>query len=313
MKRLALSMALLLLLSSLCSCSLVRGRLDDPIENAGEIITAAPRTDTDTEGSGTESETEAPAVVRDFGPLGSADTLPGKTVILTVFASDTDSHWIDSSSDNEMKELTLDILRTSCDWISEQAARYGVTSEFIYDWKEEPDLKLNVNYRRQMMSDDSSLYVEISNSIKKNISSKSLMSYFEADSIIYLFFYNTDFENKTGPSGLTHVYSPDVDVEFGTIPVRTDGQTLSPSVLAHELLHFFGAYDISETGNNPFPAEYIAHLDEIGSDDIMRTVRSENEITATFSDLDAYYTGLIDECADVAEWGLPQAERFISK
>ena len=209
-----------------------------------------------------------------------------------------------------MKDMMLAHLNTACRWISDRAADYGVTSEFICDWNENADIKYNVIYESEMLVSDASRYRIVANDILKNLNVNMILSEYEAEDIVYLFFYNTDFDNEVHANSLTHVDSPDFDIEYATIPVRANGEVTSPATIAHEILHFFGAYDLYEVEDNKIPDEYIAYLAENGSDDIMRFVNSEDEIYASFSLLDAYYTGLADECPDVSEWGLPEAERF---
>ena len=50
--------------------------------------------------------------------------------------------------------------------------------------------------------------------------------------------------------------------------------------------------------------DYIDYVDEFRNNDIMYSVNSTKEITNIFSDIDAYYVGLIDECDDVTKWNL---------
>jgi len=40
----------------------------------------------------------------------------------------------------------------------------------------------------------------------------------------------------------------------------------------------------------------------------MYTVTDTKEITNDFTDLDAYYVGILDQCGEVGEWGLARSE-----
>lgn len=317
MKRLSLILSFIILLASLCSCSSINSlkqKISPPVENAGEIVTAPHQTDT-SEPEGTESAVETQDANEPYdGSLGSAGTLDRRTVVMTIFANDAYSVWQEGVADNEMKSLMLDSLGVACGWICDQAAKYGKTSEFIYDWNEHPDLKHGVIYKDySMITNEPVTYERVSRTISRNLNANMILKDYEAENIIYLLFYNTDFDNETRPFSFSHVNSENYNVEFITIPVRSDGEVTSPTTIAHEMLHLFGAYDLFDVDNNPIPIEYIDHLTEIGSDDIMKEVEDGEEITKSFSDLDAYYTGLTGECADIADWNLPVAERFISK
>ena len=72
-------------------------------------------------------------------------------------------------------------------------------------------------------------------------------------------------------------------------------------------MHTFGAYDLYYV-NNGISSEYVNHLESIDSNDIMYTVTSEKTITNEFSELDAYYVGLIDSSNEQKTWNLPLSE-----
>ena len=317
MKRLSLILSLIITLSLLCSCSNIKKKLSPPVENAGEVVTAAPRTDTeepestDTESVGSE-ESDTEEEVEDEKPLGSAGTLDGRTVVLSVFASDAANTWGDGAESAQLKLQTLEYLTAACEWISAKAFEYDVKSELIYDWQLHRDLTRNVNFSSfNMLADDMALYEEISKSTSGNVDSAALLEKYDAEDIIYIFFINTPLTNETNPIGMTHIFSPDIGLEYLVFPLRVNGDFTSSAVLAREILHFFGAYDLSEAEGSPIPAQYTAHLAETGSDDIMFFAGNGKEITASFSPVDAYYVGLIDSCPELEEWSLPQAERFI--
>ena len=75
------------------------------------------------------------------GAQGSAGSLSGRTLIVSIFTDDAGTSWDwDLSEDNEMIYDTLDNLRISTDYLSEQAANFGASAEFIYDWEMNPDI-----------------------------------------------------------------------------------------------------------------------------------------------------------------------------
>ena len=61
--------------------------------------------------------------------------------------------------------------------------------------------------------------------------------------------------------------------------------------------------------------EYLDYLNKTNSNDLMFTntnlrtgVYDYERVTNEFTDLDAYYVGLIDQCDTVNEWGLVESE-----
>ena len=75
------------------------------------------------------------------------------------------------------------------------------------------------------------------------------------------------------------------------------------------MLHCFGAHDLYYAGE-AIPQEYVDHLKATDSKDILYMVYDSDEIDLSFTELDAYYVGLTDSCADVEKWGLTPAARF---
>ena len=69
-----------------------------------------------------------------YGTHGTAKHMAGRTVVVSVFASDFKTSWdFGSEKDIERYNIVYQDLRMACEWLSEQAAAYGVKSEFIWD------------------------------------------------------------------------------------------------------------------------------------------------------------------------------------
>lgn len=308
MKRIALFLSFIVILSALCSCADINARLNPRIENVGEVITM-PRDQTtapDTDGD-TTADTAAPGPEDDM-PFGSAGTLSGKSIVISVFANDADTAW--SDWDTEVWTGLLDKVRYACDWISAGCAEYQKTYEFIFDWQEDAALRYDVSFDSTMVVDGPSTYETVSKYVSENIDTAALLEKYGAENVLYLFFYNTLYTNQIRPCSVTHADGADFDTEYVTVPVRYERRyDVSPTALAREMLCCFGAYDLS-SADSGIPQSYVDHCLEIGSDDIMYEVNDWYEITGRFTELTAYYTGLVDECAEVAEWKLPVAERF---
>ena len=60
--------------------------------------------------------------------------------------------------------------------------------------------------------------------------------------------------------------------------------------------------------NGGVSEEYVKYLENTESKDIMYTVTSEKTITNVFSELDAYYVGLVNSSSEQKTWNLPLSE-----
>ena len=243
------------------------------------------------------------------GELGTAGSLSGRTLLISIFTEDAGTSWnTGSDEDNEMRYDTLDNLRISTLYLSEQAARYGSDAEFIYDWELRPDLSYTASFRENLVTEFGDMYDVQKEWIEQNIETEKLKNRYRADNVIYLFFFNTDFSNQVNPWYLGYSCSPAYYIEYCNIFVRFDDIFVTkPPSYAHELMHCFGAHDLYYA-NEFIPAAYVDHLGKIYSNDIMFTVTDSKEIYNDFSDLDAYYTGILKECPEVDEWGLARSE-----
>ncbi len=246
------------------------------------------------------------------GELGSAGSLKGRTMIVSIYADDALTSWdSDSDEDSMMKLDTLDNLRISTEFLTQQAERYGSSTEFIWNWELNPDLCFTARFEESLVTEYGDMYHVQENWINENVDTEALKNRYRADNVIYLFFFNTDFSNQVNPWYLGYSCSPDYYIEFCNIYVRFDDCFVSkPSTYAHEMMHCFGAHDLYYA-NEFIPSSYVDHCESTFSNDIMYTVVDSKEITNDFSELDAYYVGLIDECADVRQWNLAPSEHII--
>ena len=99
----------------------------------------------------------------------------------------------------------------------------------------------------------------------------------------------------------------------------TQGCDPCPAGIAHEMLHAFGAPDLycaDVYGDNyGVSEELVNYYEEIQSNDLMFTNYDRitgdsyyDRISNDFTDLDAYYCGIIDRPAEADEWGLSPSE-----
>ena len=245
------------------------------------------------------------------GGQGSAGSLCGRTIIISIFTDDAETSWNESAEeDNEMIYDSLDNLRISTDYLTEQAARYSADAEFIWDWELYPDLRYNAAFEESLVTEYGDMYNVQKDWVEQNIDTETLRNSYCADNVLYLFFFNTDFTNQVNPWYLGYSCSPDYYIEFCNIYVRFgDYFVTKPATYAHEMMHCFGAHDLYYA-NEFIPQKYVDYLGNNYSNDIMYTVYDSKEITNEFSDLDAYYVGLIDHCEEVEKWHLAKSEHL---
>lgn len=314
MKRITAFLAAAVLILSGCSVA----------ENESSVATSGTTPKTTTKITTTESSTVASTTTAteamDIPPVeeydcdriyGSARHIDGRTLILSIYSDDPTSHWdYTSEVDKDTIEQTLYYLGIATDWISEQVSSYGANAEFIYDWKAAPDLRYEATFDVELEKDDyiytESVYPAQRSYLYENIDTEALLEKYDADNIIYMFFINSDFSNPANPvtSPRAYLYGDEFYTDHINLCVRFDEYYVTePSSYAHEILHCFGAYDLYYE-NEAITAEYVMHCAEIGSNDIMYYVTTGDEIYSDFTELDAYYIGLIDYSQDVKNWYL---------
>lgn len=253
------------------------------------------------------SEYKAIDIITYNGELGSAGKLSDTTLIISIFANDIETQWdFNSKTDQETINLMYENLSIAVDWIWQQCANYDVETELIYDWLQHPDLYYTFDFTDiNMVRADGSGYYTQRSYIEEYIDADELKQKHNAQNIIYAFYFNTDETNTVNSWALTDQQQCDVEVIniFVRDDIESDYYFMTPAGFAHEILHCFGAYDLyyaSET----IPQQFVDHCNTTKSKDIMYIVTIEKEITQQFSEVDAYYTGLIDSCDQADIWGL---------
>lgn len=245
------------------------------------------------------------------GTLGSAGSLKGTTVIVSIFANDANTSWdYNNYSDNELINDTLNNLQIATRWLSQQAEKYNTNADFVYDWNTNIDLKYETTFKENLVRYDASMYEIQKDYITNNINYDKIKSKYNAENIIYFFFFNTDYSNQFNPWSLGYCSSSNYYIEFTNIFVKYDNRYITnPASYAHEIMHSFGAHDLYYK-NSYINQDYVNHLSSINSNDIMYTIRNSKDITNDFTELDAYYVGLKKSAKDVEEWHLSESEHI---
>ncbi|MBR6365664.1 MAG: hypothetical protein IKS10_06175 [Lachnospiraceae bacterium] len=272
-----------------------------------EVTTAAPET------------TEAPTqeYISPYNEeYGSAGTLSGTTVVVSIVTNDQNTHWGftnggDANAENDRATLMKQksYLLAGCEWLSDQATSYGKKADFITDWEAYPDLYYEYNTTEELVRFDGAKYHVQKDYILETIPSNELKKKYRADNIIYVFYFNTPAENDVNPWSLSMTADPICDRELINVYTKFKGFNTMPCTYAHEMMHCFGAYDLYYA-NKGIPQEYVDYLTETNSQDIMYRVYDSEKFYVNMSELDAYYIGLTDSCEDVVTWNLASAARF---
>jgi hypothetical protein len=244
------------------------------------------------------------------GSLGSAGKINDTTVVVSIFANDSGTFWdFNSRNDLETIELMHKHLSSAINWLENNCQSYGANAKFVYDWKDHSDLFYTFDfYQTNMVRTDGGGYYTQREYIQTHINSIDLRQKYNAQNIIYIFYFNTSEQNTINSWALSD--RQNCDVEVINVFVRDNYSQgyyyMSASGFAHEILHLFGANDLYYSSNT-IPQAYVDYCEQTKSKDIMYTTSIGEKITQIFSDLCAYYVGLIDICEIVEIWGLGES------
>ena len=247
--------------------------------------------------------------IRNDGSLGSAAKISDRTVIVSIFANDSGTSWdFNSSKDIQAMNVMHNHLSSAVEWLETQCKSYGASTEFIYDWKLHTDLFYSCSFSDfNMVREDGSGYYKQRSYIIKQINAKELKQKYNAQNILYIVYFNADETNTINSWSISDSYKFDCDVEIINMFTRDlrSGRSFfnSASAFAHEILHTFGAPDLYYS-SPMIPQAYVDHCKKIKSKDIMYTTNLGSIIDLKFTELCAYYVGLVDSCEDVKTWNL---------
>lgn len=254
-------------------------------------------------------------------PIGTCGEMEGTTLLVSVFLDDATSSWTGNES---VIDDALRYTGIATDWISKSAASYGCNSEFIYDWHEYSDLYYEGTVDTNMLDTENNPdYVNYTGwrFIDENIDSKALLDKYNADNIGYMFYMNTPKSNNL--TSCTRNYYEDMvyPYEMCFIYMFCENEKEAPAGIAHEILHTFGAPDLymedTDGENYGVSESLVKELEQTRSNDIMFTTYDAkkdipyyDKISNDFTEVDAYYVGIIDSCDFVNEWNLKPSQHI---
>ncbi|MBQ6232046.1 MAG: SH3 domain-containing protein [Clostridia bacterium] len=249
------------------------------------------------------------------GNYGTAKHIEGRTVVVAIFADDATTSWnFNREADQHTRLRNRFNLSVACTWLTEQARRYRPNpGGFVWDWREHGDLYYTHAFTEDIVHGfgNPSINTAFNSYIHENIPTKKLLDTYNADNIIYMLYLNApnsqDYRSWTNAVLYSEVPADKYVPEVCVIVPYGRGRENNPAVLAHEMLHCFGAYDLYETNpSSPIPQKYVNYLLNHKPNDLMNHCyfSAFDIVTVEFSEVDAYYVGLTDTCAAVKKWGL---------
>ncbi len=250
-------------------------------------------------------------------PRGTADRLLGRCVIVNVLVGDDNISWDENNSaDARLLKKARSNIEIASTWIEEAASEYGSDIEFIIYDSDKEDLQYTITFGGDMIEAED--WEIVGGAIMKEIPTEDLLAKYEADSILYMFLYNTDSDNMKTSWTYLRQENDTVPYEYCSMYMTINGTNETPATFAHEILHCFGAPDLyvvdSDGTNYGITQEYIDYIRSEESQDIMFSItdktgkKNENVIENTFSELDAYYTGIINRSGDAVEFKLGRSD-----
>ena len=233
---------------------------------------------------------------------GSAISIQGTTGIVTFYATDEVTTWNKTDIIETQTRLSI-----ACDYLKEQTANYGWSSEFIIN---KSDLMYYESFSTTLSNlTPNEIYDEIENWINTDANSEYLISKYNLDNIVYLVVLNAP-----GISYATPHYVEDEEQNYYEcvflylFDENTPDKYETPAAFAHEILHLFGAIDLYDGNNNTISDELIDYIEENYRNDIMYTtfekgyISNQNLITNEITDITAYELGLIEYIDEIEDF-----------
>jgi len=252
---------------------------------------------------------------------GSCKKLSDRTVIMSIYASDTKTRWDWNNRDDYNRyEETYKRLGIAVHWIEDSARACGVRTDLIWDFYNVPYLYGEATFDQDMQTLDNADYYAYKRFIDEHISVEWLKSHFEAESIIFAFYYNSPMNSDVpsytgcdqGSSLSEHEdYPDDPHYEICVLFTCGFGLVAEPATYAHELLHCFGGRDL-------YRADESINLSQQCSDWYRKNYPDElfmsnkigrqDAVDFELTEVTKYYLGLIPSSQIVNQWGLKKSD-----
>lgn len=245
---------------------------------------------------------------------GSGDTLTGNIPVISIYVNDANYTWGDSKKDNKTYTHTYEYLGIACNFLMDEAQKWGQELNLIYDYYEDEDLGYSLTIESDAVKDYYSADHEIWYFIENSIDVGAIQKRYDADSVAIMVYINTDksIEEVSCTTCYYGMYALDSVYEFSYMFMHSNYEEETPAAFAHEMMHQFGAIDLyQEDEEIGLSEEEIGIIESDYPNDIMYTTYDEvtwipiyDEITNEISELDAYYIGWTDHADLVDEFNL---------
>lgn len=251
--------------------------------------------------------------------LGTAKELEGKIAVVSIFVNDATTGWnFESEADQQLDALIYKDLEIATDYLENVSKSYGKDVEFIYDWKQYPELAMDLEIKELDYRYCDDYFDDFNNaatsSIDQNVQTAKILSDVGAEQVIYMMYFNTPSTNTT-TSCTSFCYEAEITYEICFMYMNCEGYLECPSNFAHEMLHTFGVPDLYTAADYGITQEYVDYAANSGLNDIMRINEDPqtgeylyDSIVNEVTDITAYYAGLTDYSETVNEWGFAPSQ-----
>ncbi len=251
--------------------------------------------------------------------LGTAKELEGKIAVVSIFVNDATTGWnFESEADQQLDALIYKNLEVATDYLENVSKSYGKDVEFIYDWKQYPELAMDLEIKELDYRDCMDNYYDFDNNIflaiDQNVQTAKILNDFGAEQVIYMMYFNTP-ESNTTTSNTVFCRDSEITYEVCFMFMNCEGYLECPSHFAHEMLHTFGVPDLYTAADYGITQEYVDYAANSGLNDIMRINEDPqtgeylyDSIVNEVTDITAYYAGLTDYSETVNEWGFAPSQ-----
>ena len=143
------------------------------------------------------SEYDVIDIIRYDGSLGSAGKISDTTIIVSIFANDSETSWnFSSDEDCETINTMYEHLSSAVDWLEKECAKYGAETKLIFDWTRHADLFYTFDFSdMNMVRADGGGYKTQRAYIKNHIDSEKIKQKYNAQNILYILYFNVDETN----------------------------------------------------------------------------------------------------------------------
>lgn len=243
---------------------------------------------------------------------GSAGVLEGKSVLISIFVDDANSHW----SEKKKKETNRK-LKVATSFIQTQGKRYQKEVILEADFVKHPELQYCMKTKMRLTDKEKKLNrfgEKMEAYIEKHIDVTKIREEYDTDSIGFLLFINKSGVSSTSvhymEDGTKHFY------EMCALFSKYEKEEEGAATFAHEILHLFGARDLYMTSvTDGISSALVRHIQRKFPNDIMFTTFTKKGKTLKYRIVNrvdrvtAYYLGWKKSIPEKKTFALYQGEK----